>query len=699
MLKLILVLSLALVYPLHAQVFGPGIDYCNFSTDPIPVVSDLATEAKKIISASCAGCHSGGKTAGGIADILDRDGLIKDGFVNLADPSASKLYEAVRTDAMPLKGAKLTLPQKGAILEWIKAGAEDWDEEATLPSSFVGYEQVLACILQDLRAIDAKRKGDGANYEYFDLSNAYNTGDPEKFKTLGYALDSALNKTAVNFTEGTASTRTFNSRPVDKSGIIRAVFAPDANKDAKKDFDQRLLVDGRYPFKIDFTKGNYKNRQQRDDIAFLEAEITRLTGRVNPYVRADFAIDQIMLKQYYEFLGIDIKRQKQADIEKLVGVNAKEQIFNLENKALGSERSGVGNFNRIIHEYYSIYNLGGSTTRTSLWVTFDTQNEIDKRNLLAFPLGPAGSLFDNFKTDQLFEFDAGETIGQLPNGEMFFLVSLANGTLLREADPKIVFDRDRLHPFFGSAPGVIVTGGGCVSCHAGGVNYLVDQVAGIAGSLSGINADELNAIEQIYPPQSYWDVSFKSFSTSFQKAHASYMPDPITRVEGTEPVTRALSTFLDLVPIKDAAGEFNVTSAVLIKCLKHLPAVARAVRFNEGKGTVTRDGLNDQFDEIAQGCGFGKQVKFVNGGPVKPPPGKCEYSVKNNDYLQMPYRFKGDANHTTLFSGATMRGAGPADLEYWVGRRVNKFFSFRLECRDYVYTVSGNDTDARGNFQ
>jgi hypothetical protein len=623
-----LFLALLLAIPAQSQVSGPGIDYCDFGGAPVPVVSPLATQMKGIVQAKCASCHSGGKVNGGIPDILVKKNL--DSLINLADPPASKLYDVVKTDYMPLGKTKLTLPEKGVFLEWIKAGAEDWDDVSpVLPSGFVSYEQILACVLQDVRNIEYSRAGDSADYEYFDLSNAYNSGDPEKFKNLGYALDGALNKTAANFSEGTANARTYNSRPVDKAGIIRAVFAPEANKDARKDFDQRLLVDGKYPFKIDFTKGNYKTRQQRDDIAFLESEITRLTGRALPYVRADFAIDQIMLKQYYEFLGIDIKRQKQLDIEKVVGVDSARQIFNLEVRALGSERSGVGNFNRIIHQYHSIYSLGGSTTRTSLWKTFDVDSELGRKNLLAFPLGPEGSKFDNFQTDNLFEFVAGESIGQLPNGEMFFLVSLANGQFLREADSKVVFDRDRVKPFFGSAPGVIVNGGGCVSCHAGGMNYLSDQVSAISRSLAGINADELNAIEAIYPQQSYWDVAFKTFSTSFQKAHASYSPDPLTRVGSSEPITKALSVFLDLVSIKDAAGEFNVTEESLVKCLEHLPAVARAVKFSGS--SVTRDGLNDQFDEIAQGCGYGRQVVFFKAKP----PGKrdCIYGFTNHsDY-------------------------------------------------------------------
>lgn len=627
-----------------------GKNQCDFSaTSKVRVATtaaatDYAAKVKVILQTSCLSCHGTAPGAGGIL-LSTRDEIVRQGLVDLVDPPKSKLYLAVKDDKMPLSGTKLTLTQKGDILEAIKAGFPDYDSTTPpLPTSFVSYEQVLACMVQDARAIDLLHRGDAANYEWFDLSNLYNTGDPVKFKNGYEALDSALNKTAVNFTNRTAAAATHATYKVDPQGIVRAIFAPDVNKDAAKDFDVRLLVDGQYPFKIDFTKGNYKPRQVRDDIRDLEEELTRLTGRVQPWVRADFAVNQILLKQYYEFLGIDIKRQKQADIEKIVGVNAADQIFNFENRASGSKRSGVGNFNRIVHQYRSRYSIGGTTTDSSLWKTFDVLNEINFRSLLSFPLGPAISKFDNLVVKDQFEFDAGESIGQLPNGEMFFLVSLADGTLLREANPAIVFDKDRLHPFFGSAPGVIVTGGGCTSCHAGGMNYFVDQVKAESSILAGIDADQQVAIDQIYPEQVYWDTAFKTFSASFVKAHASYIADPAARVEATEPVTKALETFLDLVSLKDAAGEFNVTEADFNKCLLHLPAVAKKIAAPGGK--VTRDGLNDQFDEIAKGCGYGLQVVFKKGGkgggggkpPVTPPKTvSCNYSFVNKSQYRIQF--------------------------------------------------------------
>lgn len=709
--SLFIVLCFAL--PAFADVYGPGIDNCDFSATAktkVYVSSTLATQVKTIFQTSCASCHGPGTKNGGIDNILVRDNLVRDGFINIAKPDQSKLYKAVFTDKMPLVGTKLTADQKKVILDWISAGAEDWDGAGPVtPTGFVSYKQELQCILQDVRAVEYAHRGDSRNYEWFQLTNVYNGGDPTQFQNLGYALDKALNMTAVNVSKGTAAGKTVASRKVDSAGVIRAVFAPDVDKDAVKDFDQRLLVDGGYPFHIDYTRGNYLSQQDRDDIKFLESEITRLTGRALPYIRADFTVNQVTLLQYYEFLGVDIKRQKVADVEKVFGVNTFDQIFNYENRALGNKRSGVSNLNRIVHQYISRYSLGGNSTTSSYWKTFDISNafgEVAFRNLFAFPIGPQGSKFDNFATDNLFQFDAGESIGQLPNGEMFFLVSDVNGVLLREADPAIVFDAKRNHPIYSSvinggrgAPGVIVNGGGCVSCHAGGMNYFVDEVADNTSTLASLNSDEYNVVRNIYPAQTYWDAAFKTFSNSYKTANAAYITDPKARVESSEPITVALNTFLGVIPAKEAAAEFGVTESDLLRCLTKVLAndVKRGLGFSASKGTVTRDGLDNQFAEIAKDCGYGRQILFVKKkpGPVVPPTKPaCKFSIVNRDAYVLNIRAKGDTKVERIMPGVTKNGDGEIDIEFWIGTaghpRMNTWNAFHIGCQAYDYFGDGN---------
>ncbi len=634
-----------------------GIDYCDLTVGKITPVDPVALAAKNIVAASCTGCHGKGATggAGTFTDILDVDELKRNKFVDLANPKASRIFDAVNTDRMPKAGAKLKLADKAAILAWITAGAPDWTDPGTpLPTTFVGYEQELQCILQDARKIDKKKRGDARNYEWFTLSNVSNSGDKAKFENLGWALDIALNSTAINIQRNQAAVQQFNAYKLDPNGIIRAIFLPNVVKNAN-DFDLILLPD--YLFAIDFSKGNYFDRQTRDDISDLEFELKRLTGRDRPYLRADFVVQEIMIKKYYEFLGIDDKKQNLVDIEKAFGVNADKAVGDLEIDSLVAHRSGVSLFNRTIHRYDSVYTIGGANTSTSYWKTFDVLNEVNTRNFFAFPLGPRGVKFDFF-TDKFFDFDAGEQIWQMPNGFQLYGVANAKGQLLREADTRVAFNAHRVHPAFSvnGTPGAIVTGGGCIECHSGGVNFITDQLLTYAGTASGITAAEYNAIKQIFPSQAKWNTNFTNYNVVYQTAHTNVVKNPVTRTSSGEPLTLAIATFLDYLTVADAAGEFNMSQQDFLSCLSHEPGISRAIGLTSA-GQVTRDGLDDQFDEIVIACGLGKQILFkVGKGPVVPPPKKkdCDYAIVNNSNYRVSFITdfgKWGANSVLLFPG------------------------------------------------
>lgn len=715
-----LLLAIMLVSRLALGQIAIPYDACDFSLGtPTAPVDPKAEKARQIVETNCFKCHSGpGAGTGGIADMADLKSLISDGFVVPNNSAGSPIYDAVKTDRMPKGPAKVKLSadDKEAIKAWIDEGAKSWDPEEPppLPAGFIQYEHELACMLQDAYKLDEKKRGDAANYEWFLLTNIYNTGDKTKFQNLGWALDIALNSTAINLSKNKAAANPFNASKVDKDGIIRRVFAPQAVKDAVKDFDDRLLVDAQYPFRILYQKGTYKPRRIREQIDLMEKELERLTGRVQPWVRADFALNEIYNKQYYEFIGIDDKRQKQDDIEKIFGVDANQAIFNLEVDSLAAHVSGVANNNRIMHRYDAQYTIGGNDVYTSFWKTFDVINEIDRRNFFAFPLGPQGVRFDNFKTDLLFDFDAGESIVGMPNGEMLFLVSLSNGKLIREADTTVVYNPGNVHPFIGSRPTAITTGVGCRGCHAGGMNRIVDQGLSYAVGNTAISAEEYNVIKQIYPVQKVWDTAFASFSASFQTAVGQYVKSPVALVSATEPATQATRTFLDYLALKDAAGELNVTEADLQSCLDKEDDIARAINLTGQYGKVSRDGFNAQFGNIAQKCGYGVQVKFKKVGPPPPPIHRdCNYKFKNNSSYRVQYRmdfgkfgstsvllFPGDDKTFTFINEDSVEG-DIEDFEYatkeYSGWGSNKLLKggHISGCRDYEFYDNGGKPGIR----
>lgn len=606
----------------HATPVLTG-DSCNFSigapvSAPLPASDPKAAKVLDIFVKNCATCHGKGAAggAGVIDDILDRDGLVRGNFVDLKTPSNSRIFLAVNRTVrtMPLGGTPLSLPEKTAILDWVKAGAPPWAPPGpVLNPDTITYDQIVACIDQDARAIDYKKRGDAINYRWFQLDNIYNTGNSTNFQNIGWALDKALNQLAFGPTKLTNATK------IDPAGVIRRIDLRDFNR-TRVEFDDVLLP--LYPYAIDYSQGNYYTREELDDIKFFEDDIAKLTKSPRAFIRADFFVDEGLGDLYYQLL-FPIKGQADnlQQLEKTLGVNANQAIADFEINASAIRRSGVSVFNRMIHRYDSTYNVRGVKTTTSYWKTFDVINENAKRNFFAFPLGPEGVKFDFF-TAREFQFDAGEEIFGLPNGLQGFFIADAKGVRLQEAAINVAVDRDNASPFIGSAPGVVKAGISCNHCHGGGVNVFTDQALFNTTKTSGLTAQEVNAIRQLFPVQPVWNTQFALYNTSFLTAHKVVIANPIATVANSEPTWVADRVYQDYQSVDQVAAELNLTSDELKDCLFHSPGLAQETGLSDpALGRVTRKELEDNFNQFAVDCGLGKQIKFVLGKPpFKPPP-------------------------------------------------------------------------------
>lgn len=670
-----------------------GANRCDFVT---PVagkirtasVDPVATKARAIFNVNCAVCHGKGATAGAgiMNDILDRDDLVKNAFVDLANPPNSRIFLAINRAVrqMPLGKPPLSLSDKTAILDWIKGGAVQWDAPVVLNPGQISYQQVIGCIQQDAEALDYKKKGDAQNYRYFDLSNLYNTGVPDKFKNVGYALDKALNQTAFG------PVRITNSKKLDAAGVVRRIDLRDYAY-SQNDWDVLLL--DRYPFAIDFSKGNYYTRQQIDYIVKDEDDIERFTGSPRAWIRADFFVDQALGPLYYTLLFDKGQADNLQQLERTLGVNANAAIADFEVNVSAIRRSGVSVWNREIHRYDSTYNVMGVKTDTSYWKTFDVINEVAQRNFFAFPLGPQGVQF-NFKTAKVFQFDAGEEIFGLPNGLEGFFIADKNGVRLQEAAIAVAVDRDNNSPFIGSAPGVVQVGVSCNHCHGGGVNSFQDQLLYHSEHTSGFNSAEVNAINQLFPVQAVWNTAFTSYNTAFLASHQLVVNDPLAVTSTGEPTWNADRTFQDYQSVEDAAGEFGLTADEFKDCLFHSPGLAQELGLSEtALGHVAREALDDDFGRVADECGLGEQIIFKKRRPVKPPPivtpppivkpppNKCRFSIENQRYNALLIRIGSpNANIIRIEPGRVYEGDGNTDVWYL---KNNQWVKTHVECKVY----------------
>jgi hypothetical protein len=95
------------------------------AAESAPVPNKAFTVVKQILADRCSGCHAWAKTPETLAD---------EGMIVAGDPDNSPIYRMVSTDAMPMRGEKLSADQKEIIRVWIAAGAPVADAGEAAPS-------------------------------------------------------------------------------------------------------------------------------------------------------------------------------------------------------------------------------------------------------------------------------------------------------------------------------------------------------------------------------------------------------------------------------------------------------------------------------------------------------------------------------------------------------------------------------------
>lgn len=75
-----------------------------------------------VFSNYCLSCHGAGGQ-GGVSNITNLPGLVSSGEVVPGNPSASPVYTAIASGAMPLSGNKLSSTDQQTIYAWILSGA------------------------------------------------------------------------------------------------------------------------------------------------------------------------------------------------------------------------------------------------------------------------------------------------------------------------------------------------------------------------------------------------------------------------------------------------------------------------------------------------------------------------------------------------------------------------------------------------
>ncbi len=542
---LIVLINLSLLFPALA-----------LSWSMKPQASALAKSASRVFMERCFRCHgANGQTLADGVFVNSRTLLVKSRKLIPGDVN-SAILKAVESGAMPppqKPGDRLPAGELTTLREWVAKGAPDWQEKESAPlkRKFLAESDLVTAIAQDLESAPER---DRKYLRYYSIAHLYNADIPEE-ELQGY--------------------RVGLSKLLNSLSWARKIHVPVAIDSAKvllridlRDYDWSAEVWGSI---VSYYPYGYKTAKSE--------AITRLSGAVAPYVRADWFVERASLPPLYHII---LKLPDTIEgLENLLKVEVARRID--EEKQVtraGLRKSGVSQNNRVVERHETDYG--------AYWKSYDFSASDGEQNIFINPLDlkPAG----------------GEMIFNLPNGMQAYFIVGKGGKRLDAAPAEIVSDRN--HP---DEP-IVRTGRSCMSCHYGGIKDAKDGIRAVVEKSQSTPYDR-NKVLAIYRPQASVDSFIKEDSERFQEAVrlAGGLPAASPTVE---PINALSRKFKGEVSVLQAAAEAGLSVSEL---QKRIGKSQRLQQLGYGQllvedGGMKRDAWESYFGDLAREASLGEPL-------------------------------------------------------------------------------------------
>lgn len=502
--------------------------------------------AVAVLKKHCYVCHGIDFKVDGL-DMLDIDVLTADRgedydrYITPGSLDDSLVWTWVESGEMPpATRPPLSDAEKESIKHWIEQGAE-WPTEGAEQREFIGEREILRVILDDLRKV---RREDARFQRYFSLAHLYNNPD----------IDDAtlrLHRAGLSKAVNSLSTRPDIKRPVAIDDA-ESIFRIDLRHYGWQSLDVWGEVLEAYPYGIKpreqialANQGSERSAKELFDEIEEEYGEVRFDGIA--YLRGDWFIAMATRPPLYHVLT-KLPETKE-ELQERLRIDADENLKQSQAQRAGMVKSGVSGQNRLLEYHPS--ELG------AYWESYDFLPNTARSNLMRFPLGPKGSLreeFDRFA----FEHAGGEIIYNLPNGLHGYMLTDGEGVRIDEGPVKIVWD-----PKETSGTPEIVNGISCMACHREGMLPIKDDVrAGIALA----NGEALRQVAALYATQDKIDrllaKTRKDYLNSLEETIGPFLmvgPDADKKItDFPEPISKVAKLYYKDISLADAAKELGI---------------------------------------------------------------------------------------------------------------------------------------------
>ena len=494
----------------------------------------------------CAECHSSLAPPPGRYEPLaidDLDALVRDGQIVPLNSAASPLLARSQSGEMPPPGsarpplAQADLDMLALFIDspsfWPQASPSDCDAAAR----FSDFDLVFQSVAADLATLPSTEL---AFYRYLSLTNRANTACSEaELEGDRRALRKGLNMLSLS-PSVQAPIAIDDTRRIYRIDLRDFDWTRSLERNGNRFGDVWEAIAAESPYSVEFT----------GDAASLAKTAT---GTAFPMLFADHLLDQALSGElYYAIVGV---RPGEAlyDFEvRALGVDAPQALDSGLVQRAGTSRSRVTGYDRGVQRYE--LTAGGV-----FWQSIDHTS----------------SAYGIFEDPLEGWWNPAQDIFSLPNGLFAFVGSDPNDLFVSGTGVRF----DTL-----DYPLPAGTGVSCSACHASGLIPVVDEIKPVAlrnAREIGLDAAELERIEQVYPEPSSFLQTLASDSARYQQA-LSQLQLPIT---GADPVASASLRFGAPLTLRDAAGELGLRPEALAARLSRVAPRLSALE----SGTLGRD--------------------------------------------------------------------------------------------------------------
>lgn len=540
---------------------------------------DPAAKAAAVLKAHCHRCHGeNGSVEGGFNYAADLPRLVARKKVVPGDPAASRLLRRMDDGTMPPPGEtpRPTEAEVDAVRKWVAAGAKVDGQSA--PRAVVSQADVMAAIAADLNTMDRRAR---RFQRYFTLAHLHNAGlGADELQTHRNALAKLVNSLSWH-------SKITLPVAIDPAKTVLRIDLRWYQWDAAT--WNRILQE--YPFGV------------VDDTLAGRAVAVETAARL-PVVRADwFVATASRAPLYYDVLQLP---PNLTELERQLRV---EVTLNLQQERavrVGFNGSGVSRFNRVLERHDSAQGM--------YWRSYDFDEPpanlaerangallADRRNVFAFPLGPANAR-------EPFRHAGGEVIFALPNGLHGYYLARADNNRLDKGPIAVVSDPKR-------PDRAVEAGVSCMSCHTTGILPKADQVRDhVAKNPAAFTRADAETVRALYVPK---DESLKLMKEDADRYTAAVAKTgaKVSKFEAVATITLKYEADLD---VQTAAAEVGLSPEALRARVSGSETLTRHVgALRPAGGTISRQIWGQAFADVARELGLGAVYQPSGLGPTR----------------------------------------------------------------------------------